>query len=164
MMAGLELRKLQSVPWMRMDEMSKRWWECEMMAGGRGGVADGLMMMGIIDGYYCPLSTVRSTRGSVFCSTTELMCFWVCLTRFTSGRSGIAVPRPRESLYFIYSTDSLDFMPSGGKKVKNRSFRDNCRKTESQHRQTTADMKHGIKHTFFSWEMKKQVMLETQWS
>ncbi len=65
-------------------------------------------MTGIIDGHYCPLSTVRSTRGSVR-STTELMCFWVSLTRFTSGRSGIAVARPRESLYFIYPADSLGF-------------------------------------------------------
>lgn len=33
---------------------------------------------------------------------TELMCFWVSLTRFTSGRSGIGVPLPILSLYLIY--------------------------------------------------------------
>lgn len=33
---------------------------------------------------------------------TELMCFWVSLTRFTSGRSGIGVPFPILSLYLIY--------------------------------------------------------------
>lgn len=31
--------------------------------------------------------------------STELMCFWVSLTRFTSGRSGMGVPCPIASLY-----------------------------------------------------------------
>lgn len=35
-------------------------------------------------------------------ATTELMCFCVSLTRFTSGRSGIGVPCPIASLYFTY--------------------------------------------------------------
>ena len=39
---------------------------------------------------------------SWFWSTTELMCFWVSRTRFTSGRSGMAVPWPTDSLYCIY--------------------------------------------------------------
>lgn len=33
-------------------------------------------------------------------AVTELMCFCVCLTRFTSGRSGMGVPCPITSLYF----------------------------------------------------------------
>lgn len=58
------------------------------------------------------------------------MCFWVSLTRFTSGRSDIVVPRPRESLYFIYVTEHLRFR---AERVKSRSVRDNCKKAETQH-------------------------------
>lgn len=83
-----------------------------------------------------------------FCSTTELMCFWVSLTRFTSGRSGIAVPRPRESLYFIYPNRQFGFH---AKKVKSRSVRGNFRKAETRHstKNSQQTLKHGIKHTFF---------------
>lgn len=38
---------------------------------------------------------------------TELMCFWVSLTRFTSGRSGMGVPLPMLSLYFTCKAHSL---------------------------------------------------------
>lgn len=81
-------------------------------------------------------------------STTELMCLWVSLTRFTSGRSGIAVPPPTESLYLIYPTEgSVEEKWKGRKRsgINQRQYQGE-RKT-TQH--GTTDTEHGIKHTFF---------------
>lgn len=67
-----------------------------------------------------------------FCSTTELMCFWVCLTRFTSGRSGMAVPRAKESLYFIYSTKILDFMQRKWEKIESDHLQEDRTKQQTK--------------------------------
>lgn len=58
-------------------------------------------------------------------STTELMCFCVSLTLFTSGRSGMAVARPRASLYFIY--------PAQFGKYRSRSVRETTAENSQTH-------------------------------
>ncbi len=108
--------------------------------------------MGITEGNYCPLSTVRSTRGSVlFHYRADVLLGLFHPLHLREVRYSCASTQ-RVLVFYLPNTQFGFHAEKVEEKVKSRSIRDN-RRTEgdtAQHKKITAGMKHGIKHTLSS--------------
>lgn len=137
-----------------------RWWQ------EGGGVAHGLMM-GIIDGHYCPLSTVRSTRGSVlFHYRADVLLGLFDPLHLREVRYSCASTQ-RVLVFYLPNKQFGFHAEKVEEKVKSRSIRNNGRtdRDTAQHQKTqqTQNMELNTRF-FFPEKWRSRVKLTPQGS